>query len=145
MFFLQCSISSVDIRTCVYLHNLLSLQIDPSVLSELPHDIRKQVEQEMQARKSKTGISNPTHQGVEEPGCSHWSSPVVDLTNEREEPVESSQSGYRLRKPSGKRLTEDDLLPLPSPSQVNSYDFSVSESFACYEAFLVAHLLYSFT
>ncbi|OWF54110.1 DNA repair protein REV1-like isoform X2 [Mizuhopecten yessoensis] len=62
-------------------------QIDPSVLNELPPDIRRQVEKEMASRRKKDVHRHPANQNTpcssksdrtrgmvdERPGCSHWS------------------------------------------------------------------------
>ncbi|VDI54669.1 DNA repair protein REV1 [Mytilus galloprovincialis] len=75
-------------------------QIDPEVLQELPPDIRKQIEAEMNSRKKSKVVPNNNENlpSSDEPGCSHW-------TN--------------LPPAYNKTLHQDSAIGLPSISQVN--------------------------
>lgn len=78
----------------------IQFQIDPEVLQELPPDIRKQIEAEMNSRKKSKVVPNNNENlpSSDEPGCSHWTNPP---------------QAYN------KTLHQDSAIGLPSISQVN--------------------------
>ncbi|CAG2235935.1 REV1 [Mytilus edulis] len=75
-------------------------QIDLEVLQELPPDIRKQIEAEMNSRKKSKVVPNNNQNlpSSDEPGCSHWTNPPPTYT---------------------KTQNQDSTIGLPSMSQID--------------------------